>query len=130
MRALTLLFIALLSLAGCQTLSERSDANKLNKTLEIYASAVRWQPLTSLYSFLQPQLQPAAPPAGLDNIRVTRYEVSVSPHQVAEGRVVQTAVIEYVRTDRQVVRTLVDNQLWVLAADGEWQRANPIPAFR
>jgi hypothetical protein len=131
MRNLLFFLLSLpLLLGGCQTLAERSDAQKLERTLESYGSAVRWQPLAGLYGFLQPDLQPAQPPAGLDNVRVTSYEVSVPPRQLSEGRVSQAAVIEFVLVDRQVVRTLVDNQLWVLSDEGQWQRANPIPAFR
>jgi hypothetical protein len=122
--------IMLVLLTGCQTLAERGDAQKLQQTLDSYGAAVRWQPLAGLYGFLQPALQPPQPPAGLDNIRVTSYEISVPPRQLDEGRVAQTAVIEFVRVDRQVVRTLVDQQLWVRSADGQWQRANPIPAFQ
>ena len=130
MRTLSLFILSVLLLAGCQTISERSDARKLEITLDSYASAARWQPLAGLYSFLQPELQPVAPPAGLADVRVTSYEISVPPHQLAEDRVVQTAVIEYVHVDRQVVRSLVDNQLWVRSASGEWLRANPIPSFQ
>lgn len=130
MRKLLVLLLLALPLAGCQTLSERSDAQKLQQTLDSYGAAVRWQPLVGLYGYLQPELQPAEPPAGLDNVRVTSYEVSAPPRQLAEGRVAQTAVIEYVRVERQVVRTLVDSQLWVRSDSGEWQRANPIPAFQ
>jgi hypothetical protein len=130
MRILSLFLVAFLSLAGCQTMSERTDARKLEIILDSYASTVRWQPLAGLYTFLQPDLQPEEPPTDLANIRVTSYEVSSPPRQLEKGRVVQTVVIQYVRRDRQVVRTLVDNQLWVLNDDGQWQRANPIPAFR
>lgn len=130
MRYLLLALTLLLSLTACQSLETRSDARKLEVTLSSYGSAVRWQPLTSLYAFLQPSMQPAAPPAGLDNIRVTGYEISAPPREIADGRVVQTAVIQYVLMDRQLVRTLVDNQLWVRDDEGEWLRANPIPTFR
>lgn len=122
--------IMLVLLAGCQTLAERGDAQKLQQTLDSYGAAVRWQPLAGLYGFLRPELQPSQPPAGLDNIRVTSYEISVPPRQLDEGRVTQSAVIQFVRVDRQVVRTLVDQQLWLRSVEGQWQRANPIPAFQ
>lgn len=121
--------LLMLLLAGCQTLDTRTDARKLELTLESYASAVRWASLSELYAFLQPELRPEQPPAGLENIRVTGYEVSAAPRELAEGRVAQTAVIQYVVVDRQILRTLVDHQLWVLT-DGSWQRANPIPPFQ
>lgn len=127
----TLLLLSLvLSLAGCQSLGEREEALKLNDTLDSYGAAARWQPLAGLYGFLQPELQPAAPPDGLDNLRVTGYEVVSPPRKLAEDRVVQTVVIEYVQVDRQVVRRLMDRQVWQRTADKQWLRANPIPAFK
>lgn len=125
---LPLLLVVLLP--GCQTLSERDDARKLEHTLDSYAAAVRWQPLAGLYGYLTTELQPAAVPDGLRNVRVTGYEISVPPRMVADDRVVQTAVIEYVQVDRQVVRTLVDHQVWTRDDKGLWLRANPIPSFK
>lgn len=130
MRYLLLALSLMISLAACQSLDTRSEARKLEHTLASYGTAARWQPLPGLYTFLQPALQPAAIPPGLDNIRVTGYDVTGAPREIADGRVVQTVTIEYVRIDRQSVRTLVDDQLWVRAADGSWQRANPIPLFQ
>jgi hypothetical protein len=130
MRLIPLFLILLLGLSACQTLDTRSDARKLESTLDSYGTAVRWQPLASLYGYLQPELQPAAPPAGLDNIRVTGYEITGAPRQLAKDRVVQSVTIEYVLVDSQRLRTLVDNQLWVRTKDGDWERANPIPDFK
>lgn len=131
-RILRLLITAalLLPLAACQSLTERDDADKLTHTLDSYGAAVRWQPLAGIYAFLEPELQPKAPPEGLDRLRVTGYEVIVPPHKLAEDRVEQTVSIEYVYVDRQVVRKLVDRQLWQRSADKRWLRANPIPDFK
>jgi len=130
MRYLILTLSLVLLLGGCKTLDQRSDARQLEITLESYASTARWQPLAGLYAFLKPELQPDAAPPGLEGLRVTSYEISAPPRQLAEDKVVQTVVIQYVHVDRQVLRTLVDSQLWVRNAKGQWQRANPIPAFR
>ena len=119
-----------LTLAACQSLDTRSDARKLESTLNSYGTAFRWQPLAGIYGFLQPELQPTAPPPGLDNIRITGYEVTAAPRQLAKDRVVQSVLIEYVRVDSQRLYTLVDNQVWVRTAEGSWERANPIPEFR
>ena len=128
----TLLFPLLLALLlpACQTLSERSDAQKLQDTLDSYAATARWQPLANLYSFLQADLQPESLPDNLSNIRVTGYEVSGSPRKLAKDKLVQVVTIEYVQLDRQVVRTLSDRQLWQRDDQGKWLRANPIPVFK
>ena len=108
----------------------RSDARRLETTLESYGAVVRWQPLAGVYGYLQPELQPTTPPPGLDNIRITGYEVTAPPRQLAKDRVVQTVTIEYVRVDTQRLYTLVDSQLWIRAANGDCERANPIPEFK
>lgn len=119
-----------LLLPACQTLTERDDSRKLESTLSSYGTAARWQRLSNLYGFLVPELQPDTLPSGLEDVRVTSYEVTVPPRKLADDRAVQTVVIQYVHLDRQVVRTLVDRQLWARDDKGEWQRANPIPVFK
>ena len=43
----------------------------------------------------------------------------------------QTAVIDYVLTDRQIVRQLIDDQYWASDDEGKtWYRANPPPSFQ
>jgi hypothetical protein len=128
-RLLLPLLLALL-LPACQTLKERDDAQKLQHTLDSYGAAVRWEPLAGLYGYLTPDLQPETVPDGLRNVRVTGYEVSVPPRRLADDRVVQTAIIQYVHVDRQVLQTLVDRQLWTRDDEGQWLRANPIPVFK
>ena len=123
------MFLSLLLLSGCQTLSERKSTNKLEATLTSYGATVRWQPLAGIYSFLEPKLQPDSLPTNLDNIRVTNYEVTVAPRQLSETRATQTVAIEYVQKDRQVVHDMTDYQVWELSPTGDWLRANPIPSF-
>lgn len=130
MRYPLLLLSLLLTLTACKAIDTRSEERKLEATLNSYATAVRWQPPAAAYSFLEPELQPEALPGTLDNVRVTGYEITAAPREVAEGKVVQTAHIEYVLIDRQSLHSLVDSQLWQRNADGEWQRANPIPAYK
>jgi hypothetical protein len=127
-RLVLLSLLLALMLPACQSLSERDDARKLQETLDSYASTVRWQPLDRMYSYLTPELQPEVMPDGLDRWRVTGYEIYSPPRMLAKDRVVQTVVIEFIQVDRQVVRNLTDQQLWI-HVDDKWQRANPIPAF-
>lgn len=129
MRYIFLIVVLSLGLTACQSLDLRRDARKLEQTLSTYATAVRWQPLASSYAFLDPKIQPETLPDGLGNIRVTGYEVNAAPRQLAEDRVTQSVLIEYVLIDQQAVRSLVDQQLWVRSDKGVWQRANPIPEF-
>ncbi len=120
----------LLTLSACQGLETRSDERRLELALSSYGMAVRWQSLEALYAFLEPELRPQSLPGGLQNVRVTGYEITSAPREIADGKVAQSALIEYVLVDRQAVHRLVDNQLWQRNADGEWLRANPIPTLQ
>lgn len=104
---------------------------KLRNTLRIYEDVVRWGRLQKIYVLtLREPSDTVVVPDGLDNVRVMSYEVVSEPSQVDEERWTQTVAIEYVISDQQVVKSLVDNQLWELSPiTGNWYRANPIPNF-
>ena len=75
--------------------------------------------------------RPATIPEDLDNIRVTSYELASPLTELSPTRWSQTAVIDYVLTDRQVVRRLIDQQVWVSDDEGKtWYRETPVPRFR
>lgn len=129
-----LLLVAYLSLAACQvaSLTERSEANKLRDTLADYESVIRWGSLEKAYGFLTPELnEKAVIPNDLGNYRVTGYELLNVPSKLSEHKVTQSVRIDYVLKDRQILRSLVDKQLWHwVEEESTWQRANPIPGFK
>lgn len=129
-----LLAITYLLLTACQvaSISERTEAKKLNDTLSAYEAVVRWGSLEQAYGFLTPDLSAQTEiPAGLANVRVTGYELLSGPGKLTTHKVTQTVAIDYVLKDQQVVRRLTDRQSWEYdEKEGEWQRSNPIPAFR
>lgn len=124
--------LLLLSLSGCQSLQSRQSDIELEKVLSSYQNTVRWGSPESAYVFLQPErFSSERLPTGLDNIKVTSYEVIRPPTPVSEGRVIQTARISYVLKDRQIEQTLVDEQVWEYQPEGKiWYRANPIPTYK
>ncbi len=131
-RIALLLCLALLTLTGCQSMSERKQEDSLLRTLRSYETTLRWDRLAGAWSFLAPeaQQQGGPPPANLENIRVIGYDVVEPPVSLGEGVVVQRALIRYVFQDRQVVRSVDDIQRWEYDADAKvWRRTNPIPAF-
>jgi hypothetical protein len=67
-------------------------------------------------------------PSHLDNIKITHYEVLVRP-QIKDNRAVQEVRIRYIHKDRQIVRQIVDHQIWIDIPDVGWRRDNPIPSF-
>lgn len=130
-----LLFLLLaFGLSACQVegIAERKKAVKLRDTLNRYEVVVRWGALEKAYGFLVPELnEDVVIPAGLDNIRVTGYDLLGGPSKLSEDRVTQTVRIDYVLQDSQVVRSLADKQIWQWNDEiGDWQRANPVPELK
>ena len=115
--------------AGCQTNVSRGEA--IEASLYAYEKAFRWQSPREAYGFLREDLRPAYPPPWIDSIRIVGYEVIAPPQEIRRNTVVQRVEVRYVNQDTQIVRTLVDEQLWESSDDGDtWERANPMPAFQ
>jgi len=129
-----LLAITYLLLTACQvaSIAERSEANKLRDTLNAYEAVIRWGTLDQAYGFLTAGLAAQTTiPAGLENVRVTGYELLSGPGKLAPHKVNQTVAIDYVLQDQQVVRRITDRQTWEYSEEaGKWERANPIPSLR
>lgn len=130
-RLIALLLLTSL-LTACQTLEERRMQKGLESTLNAYAATVRWGHLAQIYSYLdttveqQPQDQEI-----LGNIRVTNYNVLQNPVMTSEELAQQSVAIQYVFIDRQVEKTLIDNQIWQFSEETErWTRINTIPDFK
>ena len=127
-----ILLIALgLLVAACNSIPWSDLPDKLVNQTRTFESVARWGDLSSLYGFYkagpdeQIQIQP-----GLENIRVTGYEAGPLT-QIGELRWAQTAVIDFVLVDRQIVRQITDQQIWVSDDKGKtWLRETPIPVFR
>lgn len=132
MRFAVLVCLLLPLLTGCKTNPFGDDVPpKLYHQMKSYEDTVRWGDLNNIYLFASPDaLKSVKVQEGLDNVRVTGYDAAPL-RQVDETRWAVTAVIDYVLTDRQVVRQVVDNQVWVSEDDGKtWFLDSPVPQFR
>lgn len=131
-----LLVTALLAaglLSGCQTIGEREQSKILEETLRAYSSVIRWGSLQKAYSFRKPSGEEGLDdiPKGLDNIRVTSYEVVQGPTMTSETTAVQAVLIEYIHKDRQVIKKITDKQLWRYDEEKEsWSLATKVPNFK
>ena len=124
-----------LSLAGCETMENMTREKRLEMDVKLYGHEVRWGEIEALPSYLKPDMIEEQPPVAREpgNVRVTEYEVLISPHLLGEDKkkAAQTVRIHYIFRDRQVLRSLMDKQLWEYDADAKkWYRANPIPVFK
>jgi len=93
---------------------------------------MRWGALQKMYVFVKRAPDEVVEiQEGLDNIRVTGYELGSGLAMVEPTRWRQTAVIDYVLVDRQIVRQVIDDQTWVSEDEGKtWYRENPPPQFQ
>jgi hypothetical protein len=135
-RLFLIITIALL-FTGCESFSpikafkDKDKQDSMTKALHSYELTVRWGELAQIYSFLVPELAIKAEiQNNLNNIRVTSYEVIKGPSAISEHQAMQTVKIHYIFNDRQVQKSLIDNQEWTYFEDKrEWRRANQIPRF-
>lgn len=127
-----LLFAITLLSTACMTNRFGKVPEPLGYQVRAFENVVRWGALEKAYAFVKPSPDnPLEIPEGLGNIRVTSYELANPLTEITPTRWAQTAVIDYVLTDRQVVRQLVDRQFWVSDDEGKiWYRENPLPQFR
>jgi hypothetical protein len=124
--------VCFLLLSACQTNPFGDDVPpKLLSQIMSYEDTIRWGDLHNIYLFASPEArQSTKVQEGLDNVRVTGYDASPL-RQVNETRWALTAQIAYVLTDRQVVRQVIDNQVWASDDDGKsWYLDSPVPQFR
>ena len=126
-----LLLVIVLLATGCQTNPFGEVPEHLGYRAEAFGDVVRWGALEKMYVFGKPDSdEPIKIPEGLRNVRVTGYELAQGLTEIKSLRWQQTAVIDYVLTDQQVVRQLFYHHFWV-SDDGKiWYRENPPPQFR
>jgi len=125
MRLPVLLLLAL-SLAACMATNPYAPVPKeLALRVRAYEAIARWGDLLKLYAFVEPGAKVELPPT-LGKVRVTHYEAG-DMRELPDGRWAQTAVIEYVLTDQQVVRKVIDRQVWHSPDGGKSWFRNPLP---
>lgn len=124
-----LFLLVLLSLAGCRLANPHYPVpQQLYQVLKVYADVVRWSDLNQIYEFGKPDAGWDVQP-DLDNVRVNGYEAS-TPVEIEPWRWGQNAVISYVLSDRQVMKQMLDQQIWASDDEGDsWYRENPPPKF-
>lgn len=129
---LSLALSAILAVGGgCARVEKEKKVQGLEAAANAYGKSIRWAYYETAYGYLHPSMRGALP-EGLDNIRVTSYEVVQPPvmKNEAQTSAEQVVQIEYVRRDEQVVRTLSERQDWRYDPETEtWWLYSDMPAF-
>ncbi len=126
------LVLAATLLAGCQTMESKNRQESLDKVLHAYETAIRWGYIRQAYNLMRPErLEEIEIPQGLENIKVTRYEVlEPAVSNPKSNNASQVAYIDYVERDRQQERRIADHQLWEYDPGAKrWYLISDIPAF-
>jgi len=137
MKRLTITLLILLITFSLTTGCARVEKEKKNQGLEAatngYGKSIRWAYYETAYGYLHPSLRNEKLPAGLDNVRVTSYEVIQPPviKDKNQTRAEQMVQIEYVLRDQQVIHKLSDRQDWRYDTETEtWWLHTKLPAFK
>lgn len=124
------MILLLLFAAGCQSLGERKQADALQEVLRNYEAVIRWGSLEQASHFLRPEAASTAALKPDRALRVTHYEVVQGPSILDKDKAIQTAVIQYVFVETQVVREVIDRQAWEFDPQAErWYLISSLPEF-
>jgi len=110
-----LLVCALLvaAIGGCGAVKKDKRAVTLQTATNGYQSALRWGYYETAYGFVTPEIRDKTPtPPIKEGLHLTGYDVIRSPVMTDEKNAVQMVAIDYLYDDQQVVKRLMDRQLW------------------
>jgi len=129
LRIASITAIALL-VGGCGKVKKQKKSDALQAAVTAYGSALRWAYYDTAWGFIHPDKR-GTMPDGLDNVRVTGYEVVQPPLRSSEDKATQVVRIEYLFRDRQSIRTLTDRQDWRFEPEAEtWWLHSEFPNFK
>jgi len=127
--ALPWLAVALLA-AGCGKVREEGKSNALEAATSAYGSAIRWGYYETALGYLHPDQRRELPP-GLEDIRVTSYEVVQPPLRQDDDSAIQVVRVEYLHDEVQRVKGLTDRQTWRYDPDTKtWWLHSGLPPLR
>jgi hypothetical protein len=127
-----LVVISLLSiLSACQTLNERKQSDQLQSVLRNYEGVIRWGSIGQAQRFQHPDETNEVQNRPEVAIRVTHYDVVQGPTMIDDNTAIQTALIQYVLVDTQVVREVLNQQTWKYDSEEKaWFLTSPLPVLK
>lgn len=123
--------LALFLLAGCGVVEKDQRAVGLQAATNGYQSALRWGYYDTAYGFLPPNLRKdRSLDSAFVGLRLTGYDVMQPPTMLDRDTATQIVAIDYLYSDRQIVKQLVDRQLWRWdEKEHVWLLASGLPKF-
>lgn len=123
--------LIILSLIGCASLAARNRILDFEKIGNAYRQAVRLSDFWAAYQFINPtEAKEKFDPDRYKDIRVVKYEVVNTDISENQLMIKQHVQIEYYTTDRGIVKTIQDRQIWTYSPKRDvWQLQNGLPDF-
>lgn len=124
--------ITIVLLIGCSTIAEKDRYVKLQRSVERYASDIRWGRYDAAASFIA---RKESPPGTVDarrfeEIRVTGYEMATGELAEDNEKASITVTFAYYDTSSGRLQTLADIQhWWYNEAVGRWFLDGDLPDF-
>lgn len=120
-----------LTFGGCGKVEKRKKSNALEAAVTAHGSALRWAYYDTAWGYLHPDKRGTTMPDGLDNVRVTGYDIIQPPLRSSEDKASQVVRIEYLFRDHQSIHTLTDRQDWRFDPETEtWWLHSDFPDFK
>ncbi|MFC1813701.1 hypothetical protein ACFL03_13535 [Thermodesulfobacteriota bacterium] len=118
---------------GCASLELSKQMKKFDLTSENYATAIKWSDFeAAYYSSKDAQIESKPPDLSkLKLVKVTSYEVRQFIVSEDKSQVRQIVEINYYKLNYNVVRTILDHQLWEYDPEGKiWYLRSELPDFK
>ncbi|MFN7551351.1 MAG: hypothetical protein ACK59M_10890 [Pseudomonadota bacterium] len=113
---------------------QRSELKLLEKTLDEYASTVRWGTPEQIVAFIDPQVLQDRPLREFDLERLRQLRVAGfradPPVVIAEGRARQAAQVDLVNVNTQQMRSTLEISEWRWDSTAErWWQVSGLPRY-
>ena len=118
---------------GCASLRLSKQMERFDMMSRSYADAIEWSDFEAARFFIK-DAQPENPPLDfrkLQLVKVTSYEVRQLVISEDKSQVRQIVEVKYYKLNDNVVKTIIDNQLWEYDPAGEsWYLQSGLPDFQ
>lgn len=124
------IIVLMFLIVSCSGITDDKRETSINSSLYNYQTAMRWGQWDVVFG-LRSKDAPPIPDLPFEDTQVTAYDILQPPVFIAQDHMVQVAQIQYIRSDEQRVRKVMDKQDWRYDADNSvWLLHSPFPDFR
>ncbi|MCP5152473.1 MAG: hypothetical protein H6983_03810 [Ectothiorhodospiraceae bacterium] len=127
-----LVVLALATLGACASMESKEKMVRLEETVKVYTSAVRWGDFGTAASLVKPRDAAAAPVDGarLEGVRVMSHDYRIEAPDAEASEAWMTARFEYSAPSSARVRTVTQRAMWYWdEASGAWYLDGSLPEF-